>query len=156
MNPSSSSSSSSSSSHGCRHKSTCPVAETCPASAAGSTHHFHLPESAASMTPEQLLALSGSQLQHAPGAAPIGDIEDLVAPRSAPRAAAPRQSGDIFDSAVHAATRRPLLDSSTLESACYTSQDWFEEEQSMLSTSWTIVGRVDEVPEQGDFLTVDT
>ena len=134
-------------SHGtCRRRSSCPVAATCPA--ADSTHHFHLPDSASSMTPQQLNALAGQK--------PIGDIEDLIAPRAAPRALPAQQRGaaGIFDPEIHAETRRPLLNASTLEAGCYTDPEWFDEEQDMLGSGWTIVGRVDEVPEQGNFLTV--
>lgn len=107
-----------------------------------------MPDSAAQMSPAQLNALAG------------GDIEDLVAPQSRTQAnpAVRFEAGradPVFDSAFHAETRRPLLQSSTMQSAVYTSQAWFEAEQNMLQSSWTLVGRVDEVPESGDFLTVD-
>ena len=156
--------------HGhCRRRHHCAVAEAC--AAAGTV--FHLPESVASMSPAQLSALTGKSL---------GDIEDLVPPP--PRKRTTESEDRVFEPAFHAETRRPLLQSSTMQSAVYTSQAWsvhnprtfthsltlfaglaltllslsvrFQAEQSMLESSWTLVGRVDEVPAPGDFLTIDT
>ena len=102
--------------------------------------HLHLPDSAAAMSPQQLAALGGQ---------PIGDIEDL--------GSRPPSSGELFAPATHAATRRPLLMSSTMRGEVYSSQKWLDAEvERVFAPAWTLVGRLDEVPEPGDFLTIET
>ena len=101
---------------------------------------MHLPDSAAAMSPQQLAALGGQ---------PIGDIEDL--------GSRPPSSGGLFAPATHATTRRPLLMSSTMQGEVYSSQKWLDAEvERVFAPAWTLVGRLDEVPEPGDFLTLET
>lgn len=98
------------------------------------------------MSPSQLKALAGEPL----------DIEDIVPPPRTDRIDREAESADsIFDPALHTETRRPLLQSSTMQSAVYTSRAWFEAEERLLQSSWTLVGRIDEVPEPGDYLALD-
>jgi len=64
--------------------------------------------------------------------------------------------GDIFDPVHYAKVRRPLLEAETLPHWCYTSQDFFDREIARIFLrSWNFVGRADEVPNPGDYLTAD-
>eukprot|EP00040_Diaphanoeca_grandis_P010871 m.55701 g.55701 ORF g.55701 m.55701 type:complete len:447 (+) comp22119_c0_seq4:113-1453(+) len=87
------------------------------------------------------------------GKVPVGDIEDLiVGPQS--RATS---SSKLFHHSSHVDTTKPLLAASTLRSECYYSEEWFNRElNQVFATSWTLIGREDEIPSAGEYLAIDT
>ena len=63
---------------------------------------------------------------------------------------------DLFDPAVHAGVRRPLLEAQTLHPACYTSERFYEREvETIFMKEWNPLGRADYIPNPGDYYTVD-
>jgi len=63
---------------------------------------------------------------------------------------------DLFKPEKYAATRLPLDQASNLPSWCYTSAEWHEREvETIFKTEWLCVGRVDQVPEPGDFYSIE-
>lgn len=57
---------------------------------------------------------------------------------------------DLFDPALYAACRRPVLEAETLPAWCYTSDAFFaRERERVFARAWQFVGRVDEVPAGG-------
>jgi len=64
---------------------------------------------------------------------------------------------DIFDSALYAAQRRPVLEARTLPAWCYTSSVFFERERErMFMKAWLFVGRSDELKGAGAYLAAET
>jgi choline monooxygenase len=63
---------------------------------------------------------------------------------------------NLLDPEFHAPTRRPLLEAETLHPSCYTSREFFEREiETIFRKVWTFVGRVDQVPNPGDYFTTN-
>lgn len=63
---------------------------------------------------------------------------------------------DIFDPAVYAKVRLPLREAETLPNWCYTSPEFYKREvDRIFMKSWNFVGRVDEVPNPGDYFATE-
>src|SRR5690242_11070842 len=63
---------------------------------------------------------------------------------------------DLFDPSLYTNVRRPLLQAETLPYWCYVSPEFYEREvQTIFRKEWNFFGRLDEVPNPGDFYTVD-
>ena len=63
---------------------------------------------------------------------------------------------DIFDPNHYEGVRRPLLDAVSLPPWCYTSDAFYRREvEEVLVKSWNLVGRVDEIPNAGDYRVFD-
>jgi len=63
---------------------------------------------------------------------------------------------DILNPIHYQEVRQPLLQASTLPSWCYTSQVFYQREvDKIFNHGWHFVGREDELPDPGDFLTYD-
>lgn len=63
---------------------------------------------------------------------------------------------DLFDAKVHEGARRPLLEAETLQPECYTSEEFFKREvDTIFMRVWNFIGRVDYIPNAGDYYTVD-
>ena len=63
---------------------------------------------------------------------------------------------DIFDPAHYEGVRLPLLDAVSLPPWCYTSDAFYRREvDEILTRSWNLVGRVDEIPNAGDYRVFD-
>lgn len=66
-----------------------------------------------------------------------------------------RSAVDIFAPETYAASRKPLAQASPLPGACYVAPEWYERElETIFRTEWLCVGRVDQVPNAGDFYTI--
>jgi hypothetical protein len=64
---------------------------------------------------------------------------------------------DIFDPAHYRVVRRQVGEAETLPAWAYTSQEFYAREVERIFTpGWHFVARVDEVPEPGSYLAVDT
>jgi choline monooxygenase len=64
---------------------------------------------------------------------------------------------DIFDPAHYRGVRRPVAEAETLPAWCYTSPEFHAREaERVFARGWHFVGRADELPAAGDYLTVDT
>lgn len=51
---------------------------------------------------------------------------------------------------------KPLLDASTLPPICYTSEEWYRlEVDNIFMKEWLCVGRIDQIPNPGDYFTID-
>ncbi|MBT5414898.1 MAG: aromatic ring-hydroxylating dioxygenase subunit alpha [Rhodospirillaceae bacterium] len=69
-----------------------------------------------------------------------------------------RDVAGLFDAAVYTASRRPVGDpgATGLPPHCYTSEDWYRAEvERIFMRSWIFLGRVQRVPEAGDYLALD-
>jgi len=67
-----------------------------------------------------------------------------------------RHSSTLFDQSAHAQTRLPLGQAISLPSACYTSREWQSKEvEQVLRAGPTLVGRLDELPESGSYISLD-
>ena len=63
---------------------------------------------------------------------------------------------NLFDPRSYDAVRRPLLEAETLPPACYTSEEFFKREiETIFMRVWNFIGRVDYIPNAGDYYTVD-
>jgi len=63
---------------------------------------------------------------------------------------------DIFDPQHYAATRLPLHKASPLPGWCYVSPEWHEREMDTLfRKDWLCVGRVEQVPNPGDYFSIE-
>jgi choline monooxygenase len=61
----------------------------------------------------------------------------------------------IFSPDAYAESRKPLAQASTLPAACYVSPEWYERElETIFRNEWLCVGRVEQVPEPGDYYTL--
>lgn len=57
---------------------------------------------------------------------------------------------------TYAAVRKPLLEAETLPPACYHDPEFYRREVERIFTAgWVMVGRADQIPAKGDYLTVD-
>ena len=64
---------------------------------------------------------------------------------------------DLFSPLTFKETQKPLLQASTLPRQCYMSESWYERELSRaFSKGWTLLGRIDEIPEAGDYISFDS
>src|SRR5205085_217073 len=65
---------------------------------------------------------------------------------------------DLFAPEKYYATRRPLAQASPLPWWCYVSAEWYEREIETIfrgpGSEWLCVGRVDQVPNAGDFYSI--
>ncbi|MCX7354290.1 MAG: aromatic ring-hydroxylating dioxygenase subunit alpha, partial [Alphaproteobacteria bacterium] len=62
----------------------------------------------------------------------------------------------MFDAATYSEVRKPLLEARTLPSWCYTSEEFYKREvERVFLKTWSFAGRADEIPNAGDYLTVD-
>lgn len=65
----------------------------------------------------------------------------------------------MFSHAAYASVRRPLTEATPLPGWCYSSPQWHEREMERVfagpSSDWLCVGRIDQVPNPGDFHTVN-
>jgi len=63
---------------------------------------------------------------------------------------------DIFDPQHYAATRLPLHKASPLPGWCYASPEWHQREvETLFRKDWLCVGRVEQVPNPGDFYSIE-
>jgi len=63
---------------------------------------------------------------------------------------------DLFDPRTYDNVRKPLLEAETLPAACYTSEAFFKREvDTIFMKVWNVIGRVDYIPNPGDYYTVD-
>lgn len=63
---------------------------------------------------------------------------------------------DLFDPNYYTTVRQPLLEASSLPAWCYTSAVFYQREvEQIFMKSWHLVGRLDEIPNPGDYLTHD-
>ncbi|MCX7356123.1 MAG: aromatic ring-hydroxylating dioxygenase subunit alpha [Alphaproteobacteria bacterium] len=66
-----------------------------------------------------------------------------------------RQPEDLLNPRHYDRVRQEPLEAETLPSWCYTSQEWFDlEVKHIFMKSWNLIGRVDRVPNPGDFVTL--
>lgn len=90
------------------------------------------------------------------------DIEDLDATCTMHTRTNSLDTGDnnldyLFDLKRFDNVCKPLLEASTLPPECYNSPAWFHREMSnVFFNAWTLVGRVDEITEPGEYLATDT
>jgi choline monooxygenase len=62
----------------------------------------------------------------------------------------------LFSQERYAATRLPLYQASPLPGWCYTSPEWYERElDTMFRKDWLCVGRVEQVPNVGDYYAIE-
>ncbi len=63
---------------------------------------------------------------------------------------------DLFDPGHYAEVRRPLLEAETMPAWCYTSDAFYRREiERIFMKVWNFLGRVEQVPNAGDYFTVD-
>jgi choline monooxygenase len=62
----------------------------------------------------------------------------------------------ILEGSLYTKARLPLAEAETMPRWCYTSEEFYQEEvRQIFRRTWNFVGRVDEIPKGGDYLTVD-
>src|SRR5436190_19591783 len=65
---------------------------------------------------------------------------------------------DLFSAEKYVASRRPLAQASPLPGWCYVSPEWHAREMETIfrgaNSEWLCVGRVDQIPNPGDFYTI--
>ena len=67
------------------------------------------------------------------------------------------RTSDLFDPALYAEQRRPVLEARTLPAWCYTSPVFFERERErVFLKAWLFVGRADQVEGPGAYLAAET
>ena len=63
---------------------------------------------------------------------------------------------DLFDPRTYTNVRKPLLEAETLPPECYTSEEFFKKEVGTIFMKvWNFVGRADQIPNPGDYYTLD-
>ena len=63
---------------------------------------------------------------------------------------------NLFDPRTFDAIRKPLLEAETLPPECYTSEAFFKREiETIFMKVWNFIGRVDYIPNSGDYYTLD-
>ena len=63
---------------------------------------------------------------------------------------------DILDATLYAKVRRPLLEAETLPPLCYTSEAFYAREvERIFRKEWNFIGRVDRIPNPGDYFALD-
>ena len=88
----------------------------------------------------------------------ILDIEDMVSQKQeyVDESDLMEQDKYLLDPKLYRESQKPLLEASTLPRHCYLSNRWYRHElNKAFLPSWTIIGREDEIPEPGMFLTLD-
>lgn len=66
------------------------------------------------------------------------------------------QGADLFDPALYRDVRRPLSQASLLPAWCYTSQEFYRREcERVFQATWNPIGRVDDIPNPGDYFTTE-
>jgi choline monooxygenase len=61
---------------------------------------------------------------------------------------------DIFAKTSFVETRRPTLEASTLPGACHTAEAWYRPEvERIFLREWLLVGRAEQIPTPGDYMT---
>lgn len=64
--------------------------------------------------------------------------------------------GNVFDPALYATTRRPVMEAETLPPAAYTSAEFYQREvERVFFREWNFVGRADVIPNAGDYFTLE-
>src|SRR5215467_1503750 len=62
----------------------------------------------------------------------------------------------VLDPSLYASTRRPVMEAQTLPPVAYTSQAFFDREvERVFRREWNFMGRVDQIPNPGDYFTVE-
>ena len=62
----------------------------------------------------------------------------------------------LFAPETYAANRRPLAEASPLPGWCYVSPEWHQREvDTIFRKDWVCVGRVEQVPNPGDFFSIE-
>ena len=62
----------------------------------------------------------------------------------------------VLDPSLYASTRRPVMEAQTLPPVAYTSQAFFDREvERVFRREWNFLGRVDQIPNPGDYFTVE-
>jgi len=75
--------------------------------------------------------------------------------QNCPRKLSSSSNENIFDPSRFEATRLPLLKAQSIPGYCYTSQAWFDREmETIFKPSWMLVGRADEIPNPGEYITL--
>ena len=65
-------------------------------------------------------------------------------------------SENMFDPANYQRVRLPALEATTLPAWCYTSRQFYDREvERIFRTAWNFLGREDEIPNAGDYMTFD-
>lgn len=63
---------------------------------------------------------------------------------------------NMFDASHYRNVRKPLLEAETLPPWCYTSQEFYDREvERVFRKSWNFLGRADEIPNPGDYMTFE-
>ena len=63
---------------------------------------------------------------------------------------------DLFNADHYVDVRRPLVEASTLPSWCYTNPSFYQREvEQIFLKHWNFAGRVDQLSNSGDFMTLD-
>jgi choline monooxygenase len=63
---------------------------------------------------------------------------------------------ELFDSALYASTRRPVMQAETLPPAAYTSDEFYAREvERIFMGEWNFMGRADQIPNPGDYFAAD-
>ncbi|MEM7294774.1 MAG: aromatic ring-hydroxylating dioxygenase subunit alpha, partial [Pseudomonadota bacterium] len=64
---------------------------------------------------------------------------------------------DLFSPSHYRSVRRPLLEAETLPAACYTDPAFYAREvERLFAPQWELAGRIDEVPNPGDVIVLDS
>ena len=65
-------------------------------------------------------------------------------------------TGTMFSPATYVETRKPLAEATPLPGWCYASPEWYAREvETIFKKEWLCVGRGDQVPNPGDFFTIE-
>ena len=68
----------------------------------------------------------------------------------------PMTPTDLFNPDHYVDVRRPLVEASTLPSWCYTNPSFYQREvEQIFLKHWNFAGRVDQLSNSGDFITLD-
>lgn len=63
---------------------------------------------------------------------------------------------NVFDPALYAPTRRPVMEAETLPPVAYTSQEFYDREvERIFMREWNFIGRADVIPAAGDYFTLE-
>lgn len=63
---------------------------------------------------------------------------------------------NLFDPALYAGTRRPMMEAEHLPPWCYTSKDFYAREvERIFLKVWNFIGRADHIPKAGDYFPLD-
>jgi phenylpropionate dioxygenase-like ring-hydroxylating dioxygenase large terminal subunit len=62
----------------------------------------------------------------------------------------------LLNPGSYTGVRQPLLEAATLPPACYYDAEFYQREiQRIFTIGWVMVGRLDQIPNRGDYFTVD-